>query len=130
MAIVRVQCTNYPWTSASGFRKPRRHLTVIDKSGLLSYHASVFHDHKIGYAHDIESLGNGRPSLGIDFQHDRAPCHLFCCSFDFRRCHATRPAPLGPKIDEYGDTRAGDDFIESRRVSVNGFGDRRKRRFA
>lgn len=115
---------------SGGPGEPRRHLPVIDDSGLLVDDAAVFHHNEIRNVHDAETLCELWPSFCIDFQHDGTTRHLRRGTLNFGRSHSAWTAPGGPEVDQDGNTALGDDLVKGCWIDVHRFGDRGYRGFA
>jgi hypothetical protein len=116
--------------SRSCLRQPSHHLTVPYESGLLMDHFAIPDHYEIRDTHDVKPPRQLRRSFRVDLEDDCPPRHFGCSALNFRRGHAARPAPRGPEINQDRNGGGGHDFIEDVGVHIEGFGDRRQRRFA
>jgi hypothetical protein len=105
-------------------------LVVTYDAGLLHYDAATSEDDKIGDAANIVTRGELRIFFRVDLYHYRFARHVGRGARHFRSSGVAGAAPIGPEVDEDGNGRVLNNFIELRIVHRERFRDGRKRRFA
>jgi hypothetical protein len=113
----------------SGGIQPLLDLIVVYQAGLLQEHVPPGKNDEIRYATHIETCSDLWIFVRIDFEHHSLARHIGRGAGDFRSSHATGAAPFRPEVDEYGNRRILNHFVEQDFIGCERFGNGRQRRF-
>ena len=103
---------------------------MINKSGLLLDELSSGEDGEVRDATYRETCGELLVLIGVDLEDEGLTRHVLCGARDLWSGGATWAAPVCPEIDQDGNARVLDDFVEECSVHLQGFVEWRQRRFA
>ena len=96
------------------------HLLVADESGLLGDELSAVEDGEVRDSADVVTGGELAVLLGVDLEDEGTSLGVGGGLLHFRGRHAAGSAPLGPEVDEDGDTGVLDDLVEESDVCGDG----------
>src|SRR6516164_637489 len=103
---------------------------MVDHARLLLHQPPSGKDSKVGNSTHLVASGQLRIALRIDLQHNGPSCHVYSGTLHFGSCHAARPAPGRPEVDQHGNAGLANDFVELLRIDFQRLVYRRYRSLA
>jgi hypothetical protein len=111
-------------------REPTFHRISVYQTGLLELKVTASEHRKVRDPLDVVAGRKFRKFLRVDLQDDRLACEVSRDLRNMWRGHAAGSTPFRPEINEHGNFAAAHNFVELRRIDLNGLSYRGQRCFA